>query len=92
MVSGTKEMVGTSRLEPLTSTKTYAASEALIAPVLLASGHQFYLYRFDRVSPGAAASNFLAQHTAELRYLFCALTDDGPPFISSRWVTAAPSC
>ena len=36
---------------------------------LLASGHQFYCYRFDRVSPGAAASNFLAKHTAELRYL-----------------------
>ena len=44
---------------------------------LLASGHQFYCYRFDRVSPGAAASNFRAQHTAELRYLFATLTADG---------------
>jgi len=44
---------------------------------LLASGHQFYCYRFDRVSPGAAKSNFLAQHTAELRYLFGTLTADG---------------
>ena len=43
---------------------------------LLASGHQFYCYRFDRVSPGAAASNFLAKHTAELRYLFGTLTVD----------------
>jgi para-nitrobenzyl esterase len=43
---------------------------------LLASGHQFYCYRFDRVSPGAAALNFLAKHTAELRYLFGTLTLD----------------
>jgi para-nitrobenzyl esterase len=41
---------------------------------LRASGQQFYCYRFDRASPGAVASNFLAQHTAELRYLFATLT------------------
>src|SRR6266481_1071531 len=44
---------------------------------LKASAHRFYLYRFDRVSLGAAASNFLAQHTAELRYLFGTLGADG---------------
>jgi para-nitrobenzyl esterase len=43
---------------------------------LLTSGHEFYCYRFDRVSPGAAASNFLAKHAAELRYLFGTLTVD----------------
>jgi len=54
-------------------------TEPLLATAkrLLASGHQFYCFRFDRVSPGAAASNFLAQHTAELRYLFGTLTADG---------------
>ena len=54
-------------------------AEPLLATAerLRASAHRFYLYRFDRVSPGAAASNFLAQHTAELRYLFGTLTADG---------------
>jgi carboxylesterase type B len=44
---------------------------------LLTSQHRFYCYRFDRVSPGAEESNFLAKHTAELRYLFGTLTADG---------------
>ena len=58
---------------------------------LLASGHQFYCYRFDTVSPDASASNFLAKHTAELRYLFGTLTvdeyDDTDRRISA-WVQA----
>src|SRR6266568_4375032 len=36
-----------------------------------------YCYRFDRVSPGAEMSDFRAQHTAELRYLFGTLTAEG---------------
>lgn len=54
-------------------------AEPLLATAkrLLASQHRFYCYRFDRVSPGAAESNFLAKHTAELRYLFGTLTTDG---------------
>jgi len=44
---------------------------------LLSSGHEFYCYRFDRVSPGAEMSDFRAQHTAELRYLFGTLTAEG---------------
>jgi para-nitrobenzyl esterase len=44
---------------------------------LLSSGHEFYCYRFDRVSPGAEQSDFRAQHTAELRYLFGTLTAEG---------------
>lgn len=53
-------------------------AEPLLATAkrLLDSGHSFYCYRFDRVSPGAAKSNFLAKHTAELRYLFGTLTAD----------------
>jgi para-nitrobenzyl esterase len=64
---------------------------------LLASGHHFYCYRFDRVSPGAAKSNFLAQHTAELRYLFGTLTADGydgtdrriSAWMQAQWVAFA---
>jgi para-nitrobenzyl esterase len=64
---------------------------------LKASAHRFYLYRFDRVSPGAAASNFLAQHTAELRYLFGTLTADGydetdrriSAWMQAQWVAFA---
>jgi para-nitrobenzyl esterase len=64
---------------------------------LLASGHQFFCYRFDRVSPGAAASNFRAQHTAELRYLFATLTADGydetdrriSAWMQAQWVAFA---
>ena len=44
---------------------------------LLASGQEFYCYRFDRVSPDRKAANVLAKHTAELRYLFGALRADG---------------
>ena len=64
---------------------------------LLTSGHRFYCYRFDRVSPGAAESNFLAQHTAELRYLFGTLTADGydetdrqiSAWMQAQWVAFA---
>lgn len=54
-------------------------AEPLLATTerLLSSGHEFYCYRFDRVSPGAERSGFLAQHTAELRYLFGTLTAEG---------------
>jgi para-nitrobenzyl esterase len=58
---------------------------------LLASGHHFYCYRFDRVSPGAAESNLLAKHTAELRYLFGTLTADGYDETDTRisaWIQA----
>ena len=64
---------------------------------LMASGHQFHCYRFDRVSPGAAASKFLAQHTAELRYLFGTLTNAGydetdrriSTWMQAQWVAFA---
>ncbi|MFG2045504.1 carboxylesterase/lipase family protein [Dactylosporangium sp. NPDC048998] len=54
-------------------------AEPLLATTerLLSSGHEFYCYRFDRVSPGADRSDFRAQHTAELRYLFGTLTTEG---------------
>jgi len=49
------------------------------------------------VSPGAAESNFLAQHTAELRYLFGTLTADGydetdrriSAWMQAQWVAFA---
>ena len=54
-------------------------AEPLLATTerLLSSGHEFYCYRFDRVSPGADRADFRAQHTAELRYLFGTLTAEG---------------
>ncbi|MFC4014245.1 carboxylesterase/lipase family protein [Nonomuraea purpurea] len=54
-------------------------AEPLLATTerLLSSGHEFYCYRFDRVSPGAEKSDVRVQHTAELRYLFGTLTTDG---------------
>ena len=40
------------------------------------TGHPVYYYRFDRVSPGAARTQELAKHTAEIRYVFGTLTGD----------------
>lgn len=48
-----------------------------LAQRLLRSGHEFFAYRFERVSPGMAATDELAKHTSELRYLFGTLTDEG---------------
>jgi para-nitrobenzyl esterase len=74
-------------------------AEPLLATTerLLASGHEFYCYRFDRVSPGAARSDFRAQHTSELRYLFGTLTRDGydaidhsvSDWMQERWIAFA---
>ena len=35
-----------------------------------ALGHPVYIYRFERVSPGARRSHDLARHTSEIRYVF----------------------
>lgn len=40
-------------------------------------GRQVYYYHFARLSPGAIASNDLVKHSAEIRYVFGNLTDDG---------------
>jgi para-nitrobenzyl esterase len=64
------------RCDQVYTAAIWAEPTLTTAKRLLVSGHQFYCYRFDRVSPGAAASNFLAKHTAELRYLFGTLTVD----------------
>jgi para-nitrobenzyl esterase len=37
----------------------------------------FYYYHFNRLSPGAIATRDLAKHSAEIRYVFGNLTDDG---------------
>jgi len=69
----------------------FAEPTLTTAKRLLASGHHFYCYRFDRVSPGAAESNLLAKHTAELRYLFGTLTADGYDETDTRisaWIQA----
>ncbi len=65
------------RCDQVYTDAVFAEPMLTTAERLKASAHRFYLYRFDRVSPGAAASNFLAQHTAELRYLFGTLIADG---------------
>ncbi|MFM2100282.1 MAG: hypothetical protein RLZZ366_1821 [Pseudomonadota bacterium] len=40
-------------------------------------GRRFYTYHFARVSPGARQSGDLVRHSAEIRYVFGNLTDDG---------------
>ncbi len=52
-------------------------TDAVFAEPLMATANKlllwkipFYVYRFDKVSPHAAATNLLAQHTSELRYIF----------------------
>lgn len=67
----------------------YAALDALytdaiwIEPALAtalrfaALGRRFHYYHFARVSPGARRSNELVKHSAEIRYVFGNLTDDG---------------
>ena len=65
------------RCDQVYTDAVFAEPMLTTAERLKASAHRFYLYRFDRVSLGAAASNFLAQHTAELRYLFGTLGADG---------------
>jgi para-nitrobenzyl esterase len=60
------------RLDQVYTDAIWAEPTLTTAKRLLASRRQFYCYRFDRVSPGAAASNFLAQHTANFA-IFLAL-------------------
>lgn len=43
---------------------------------LSALGRRVYHYHFNRCSPGAVASNELAKHTADIRYVFGNLTAD----------------
>jgi para-nitrobenzyl esterase len=38
---------------------------------------RFYYYHFKRLAPGAIATRELVMHSAELRYVFGTLTDDG---------------
>jgi len=79
------------RLDHVYTAAIWAEPTLATAERLLSTGHQFYCYRFDRVSPGAAASNFLAKHTAELRYLFGTLTADGYDEVDRRltaWMQA----
>ncbi len=40
-------------------------------------GRRFYYYHFARLSPGAIATQDLVKHSAEIRYVFGNLTDDG---------------
>ncbi len=40
-----------------------------------ASDRRFYCYHFARAAPGAIATNELAKHTAEIRYIFGTLAD-----------------
>ncbi|MEW6454075.1 MAG: carboxylesterase family protein [Pseudomonadota bacterium] len=85
------------RLDRVYTAAIWAEPLLTTAERLLASGHQFYCYRFDRVSPDAAKSNFLAKHTAELRYLFGTLTVDGydeadrriSAWMQAQWVAFA---
>lgn len=92
-------LVGTvyDRCDRIYTDAVFAEPMLATARRLLASGHRFYGYRFDRVSPGAAESHVLAKHTAELRYLFGTLTieeydaRDGriSEWIQERWVAFA---
>ncbi|WP_447949586.1 carboxylesterase/lipase family protein [Microbacterium aurum] len=79
-------------------TSTVFAEPLLAATdVFAAAGLPMYGYRFERVSPGAAASDFRAQHTSELRYLFGTLTAQGyddtdrqvSEWMQQQWVTFA---
>ena len=47
------------------------------ARLLTHSGRRVYYYHFNRVGPGALASQELAKHTGEIRYVFNNLTTDG---------------
>ncbi|HEY0802818.1 MAG TPA: carboxylesterase family protein, partial [Steroidobacteraceae bacterium] len=42
-----------------------------------ALGRTIFYYHFNRLSPGAIATRDLAKHSAEIRYVFGNLTDDG---------------
>jgi para-nitrobenzyl esterase len=64
------------RCDQVYTAAIWAEPTLTTAKRLVAAGHRFFSYRFDRVSPGAKKSNFLAKHTAELRYLFGTLTAD----------------
>jgi len=50
-------------------------------------GRRFYYYHFARLSPGAIATNELAKHSAEIRYVFGNLTDDGAYDTTDRLVS-----
>lgn len=40
-------------------------------------GRRFHYYHFARAAPGAVANGDLVRHSAEIRYVFGNLTDDG---------------
>lgn len=52
-----------------------------------AAGRRLYCYHFARVSPGAAATQDLVKHTAEIRYVFGNLTEDDAYDIADRHVS-----
>ena len=65
-----------------------------------ALGRRFYYYHFNRLSPGAVASGDLVKHSAEIRYVFGNLTDDGAydavdrqvsELIQNAWISFARS-
>jgi para-nitrobenzyl esterase len=61
-------------------------------------GRTLFYYHFNRLSPGAIATRDLAKHSAEIRYVFGNLTDDGAydevdrqvsDLVQSAWISFA---
>ena len=57
-------------LDALVTTTVFTEPASETARRFAELGREFYVYRFERLAPGAIASGFLASHACELPYLF----------------------
>ena len=64
------------RLDLLFTTAIFHEPALATRERVVAAGGELYVYRFDRVSPGALQSRELAKHTADIPYVFGTLGDD----------------
>jgi para-nitrobenzyl esterase len=58
------------RIDKIFTTAIWAEPALATARRIAPLNPNFYVYRFDRVSPGLAQTAELAKHTAEIRYIF----------------------
>ena len=76
-------------LDRLFTTAIWIEPALATAERFSALGRHFHYYHFARVSPEARRTNELVKHSAELRYLFGTLTDDGAYDETDRSISGA---
>ncbi len=88
------------RLDKIFTTAIFTEPAMVGVRKFAALGRRCYCYHFNRRSPGSVTRNELAKHTAEIRYVFGNLTEDGyyddsdhalSELLQSAWVSFARS-